>query len=68
MDPIRHVSIFFFTVINVLHSYFYKFFLVQIYKDWIIPLTKEVEVQYLLRRLEEPSTFEEALEAEADTN
>lgn len=27
--------------------------LVKIYKDWIIPLTKEVEIDYLLRRLED---------------
>lgn len=26
---------------------------VKIYKDWVIPLTKEVEVDYLLRRLED---------------
>ncbi|GAV27633.1 hypothetical protein PMKS-001101 [Pichia membranifaciens] len=26
---------------------------VGIYKDWVIPLTKKVEVEYLLRRLED---------------
>ncbi|GAV53398.1 hypothetical protein ZYGR_0AI06820 [Zygosaccharomyces rouxii] len=29
-------------------------YLVKIYKDFVIPLTKEVEVDYLLRRLESP--------------
>ncbi|CCH44113.1 Chorismate mutase [Wickerhamomyces ciferrii] len=28
-------------------------YLAKIYKDWVIPLTKKVEVDYLLRRLEE---------------
>jgi len=28
-------------------------FLAKIYKDWVIPLTKKVEVDYLLRRLED---------------
>ncbi|ODV63833.1 chorismate mutase ARO7 [Ascoidea rubescens DSM 1968] len=40
--------------------------LAQIYKDWIIPLTKQVEIDYLLRRLEEPDTFETESAEEGD--